>query len=177
MVDDPANPGEAPAEELTSRQPSVEDLVNLCRELNARDARYVVVGGFAVRSAGYVRETGDVDLLVDTSRENESRVFQALETLPDKAVRELQPGETSQYAVVRVCDEIIVDLMASACGIAYAEASQDIVTREVGGVRIPFASPRLLWRMKKDTHRAKDAPDLLFLQQQYGKEIFGEGIG
>lgn len=177
MADNSTTPSEVSAQALTSRQPSVEDLVNLCRELNARAARYVVVGGFAVRSAGYIRETGDVDLLMDTTRENEARVFAALETLPDKAVRELQPGETSQYLVVRVCDEIIVDLMSSACGIAYAEASQDVVVRDVGGVPIPFASPRLLWRMKKDTHRAKDAPDLLFLRQQYGKEIFGESAG
>jgi hypothetical protein len=27
--------------------------------------------------------------------------------------------------------------------------------------------------MKEKTHRAKDAPDLLFLRQQYGDEIFG----
>lgn len=175
MADDPADRGKAPSQELTSRQPSVEDLVNLCRELNARGARYVVVGGFAVRSAGYIRETGDVDLLVDTALANESRIFAALESLPDKAVRELVPGETSKYLVVRVCDEIIVDLMASACGITYAEASQDMIVREVGGVPIPFASPRLLWRMKKDTHRAKDAPDLIFLRDTYGDEIFPPG--
>ncbi|MSU26430.1 MAG: hypothetical protein EXS27_00760 [Pedosphaera sp.] len=33
----------------------------------------------------------------------------------------------------------------------------------------------VLWRMKKDTNRAKDVPYQLFLRQQYGKEIFGEG--
>jgi hypothetical protein len=27
--------------------------------------------------------------------------------------------------------------------------------------------------MKEKTHREKDAPDLLFLRQQYGDEIFG----
>jgi hypothetical protein len=32
----------------------------------------------------------------------------------------------------------------------------------------------MLWRMKKNTHREKDAGDLLFLRQQYAKEIFGE---
>lgn len=149
----------------------------VCRSLNEQGVRYVVVGGFAIRNAGYIRETGDVDLLVDTSPENEAKLYRSLEVLPDKAVRELQPGETAQFIVVRVCDEIIVDLMASACGIDYAEASQDTVTREVDGVRIPFASPRLLWRMKKDTHRAKDVPDLLFLRQQYGEEIFGKTPG
>jgi hypothetical protein len=43
----------------------------------------------------------------------------------------------------------------------------------VDGVPIPFASPRLLWRMKAVTHREKDAPDLLFLRQwftQHGEE-------
>jgi hypothetical protein len=142
-------------------------LVALCRELNHREARYIVVGGFAVIFAGHARLTGDIDLLVDTSLENESRVFKALESLPDKAVRELQPGETAQYTVVRVGDEFIVDLMKSACGIEYAEAARDIVYRDVDGVRIPFASPRLLWRMKAPTRREKDAPDLVFLREYF----------
>jgi hypothetical protein len=50
----------------------------------------------------------------------------------------------------------------------------DSVVREIDGVAIPFASPRLLWRMKVNTHREKDAPDLLFLRQHYAREIFGE---
>ena len=44
----------------------------------------------------------DVDLPIDTSLENEARVYQALEILPDQTVKELSPGEASQYSVVRV---------------------------------------------------------------------------
>lgn len=157
-----------------SRPPSVEDLVRLCAELNTQGARYLVIGGFAIRAAGYIRQTMDVDLIIDVSLENEALVYKALESLPDQAVKELRPGEVSQYSVVRVGDEICVDLMASACGIGYDEAIQDSIIRTVDGVPIPFASPRLLWRMKEKTHRAKDAPDLLFLRQQYGDEIFGK---
>ena len=156
-----------------SRPPSVEDLVHLCTELNAKGAKYIVIGGFAIRGAGYMRETMDVDLLIDTSLVNEALVYQALEILPDQAVKELSPGEVSQYSVVRVGDEICVDPMASACGIRYEEAIQDSIIRTVDGVPIPFASPRLLWRMKEKTHRVKDQADLLFLRQQYGDEIFG----
>lgn len=172
MAPDIDNPGEDP---LISRAPTLEDVVALCRELNARGAKYVVVGGFAVISAGYPRSTVDLDLVVATDLENEARVYQALATLPDKAVRELEPGEVSRYTVVRICDEIVVDLMASASGIDYAEAVQDVVAREIDGVRIPFASPRMLWRMKKDTHREKDAPDLVFLRQHYARDIAGDG--
>lgn len=170
MVHEPLNEGLDPEE---CRPPSVEDLVRLCRELNEKGALYLVVGGFAIRGAGYMRETMDVDLVIDTSLENEARVFEALESLPDQAVKELVPGEVSQFTVVRVADEFVVDLMASACGIGYAEAILDSVVRTIDGVPIPFASPRLLWRMKEKTHREKDAPDLLFLRQQYAGEIFG----
>ncbi len=153
--------------ELVSRAPTEEDLVAMCRLLNESGARYMIVGGFAIMYAGYGRTTGDVDLLFDTELVNEAKVYRCLESLPDKAVLQLQPGEVGKYVVVRVADEIVVDLMKSASGIDYAEASKDVVIRTVQGVPIPFASPRLLWRMKKNTHREKDAADLVFLRQQY----------
>lgn len=158
-----------PANEVASREPTVEDLRDLCRELNQRGAKYVVVGGFAMRAAEYNRTTMDVDLVVAADAENEARVFDALSTLPDNAVRELQPGELQKYNVIRVGDEILVDLMRLAAGIDYAEASKDVVIREVDGVPIPFASPQLLWRMKAVTHREKDTDDLLYLQQWFAK--------
>ena len=48
------------------------------------------------------------------------------------------PANFQQYNVIRVGDEILVDLMRSAGGIDYAEAAKDVVVREVGGVPIPL---------------------------------------
>ncbi|MDD5138812.1 MAG: nucleotidyltransferase [Verrucomicrobiales bacterium] len=158
-----------PPEELESREPTVEDLRDLCRELNQRGAKYIVIGGFAMRAANYNRTTMDVDLMVAADLENEAKVFSALATLPDNAVRELQPGELQKHNVIRIGDEILVDLLRSAGGIEYAEAAKDIVVREVDGVPIPFASPRLLWRMKVVTHREKDTDDLLFLREWFAE--------
>lgn len=168
-MDDQNAGAERPAENLISRPPTQQDLVALCRELNQRAAKYVVVGGLAIITAGLPRMTTDVDLMVANDLENEAKVFAALSTLPDNAVRELQPGELQQYNVIRVGDEIIVDLMVSAGGISYAEASKDVVVRELDGVPIPFASPRLLWRMKVATHREKDAGDLVFLRHWFAE--------
>ena len=156
--------------ELGSRPPTRSDLVALCRRLNELGARYVVVGGLAIIQAGHARTTGDIDLLVDASLENEAKVFAALDTLSDHAVRELDPGDIARHIVCRVSDEVLVDLMGSASGIDYAEASQHVIVREVEGVPIPFASPQLLWRMKRHTHREKDRPDLLFLRQLFEAE-------
>ena|ERR1700677_555429 len=154
---------------LECRPPVEADVAALCRELNKRGARYVVIGGFAIIAAGLPRLTGDVDLLVAVDPDNEARVFSALSTLPDNAVSELQPGELQQHNVIRVADEFLVDLMRSACGIEYAEAAKEVVVRELSGVLIPFASPRLLWRMKINTHREKDAGDLFFLRHWFAE--------
>jgi hypothetical protein len=164
-----ADDGPSDPHELESREPTLEDLRDLCHELNKRGARYAVIGGFAIRAAGYNRRTMDVALIVAADRENEIRVFDALATLPDAAVRELQPGELQQYSVIRVADEILVDLMCVAGGIDYAEAATDLVRHDVDGVTIPFASPRLLWRMKAVTHREKDAGDLVFLRHWFAE--------
>lgn len=164
-----ADADDRPSNELAPREPTVEDLRDLCRELNQRGAKYVVVGGFAIRATSYIHRTMDVDLIVAADADNEAKVFSALSTLPDNAARELQPGELQKYNVIRVGDEIVVDLMRSAGGIDYAEAAKDVVVREVDGVPIPFASPRLLWRMKVVTHREKDAGDLAFLRQWFAE--------
>jgi len=158
--------GDRPSE-LEPRAPTEDDLVLLCRRLNDLSAKYIVVGGFAVILSGLPRSTGDIDLIIATDLPNEALVYQALEVFPDKAVRELDPGDVGKYVVVRVADEVVVDLMRSASAIEYAEAVKDVVIRTVQGVAIPFASPRLLWRMKVNTHREKDAGDLIFLRQYF----------
>ena len=85
----PLNPDEC-------REPTLEDLIKLCRALNDAGARYLVIGGFAIRAAGYIRDTMDVDLLVETGAENEQRVIRGLMSLPDQAVKEIKPGEIDQ---------------------------------------------------------------------------------
>jgi hypothetical protein len=98
------------------REPTLEDLVNLCRALNEAGANYIIVGGFAVRAAGFTRNTMDIDLLIETGVENEARVLAGLLCLPDQAANEIKPGEIARYGVVRIADEILVDLMAAGCG-------------------------------------------------------------
>ena len=148
-----------------SRPPTLNDLVDLCRRLNDAGANYIVIGGMAIIQQGFVRATEDIDLLIDALPENQDRVRQALMGLPDGAVKEMKPNDLEAYIVVRVADEIVVDLMKSACGIEFKEASKDIEWVAIQGVSIPFASSRLLWRMKQ-TVREKDSLDRLFLKEK-----------
>ena len=153
--------------EKQSRPPTLEDLLHLCRELNSAGARYIVIGGMAMIHLGFTRATEDIDLLIDPSPENKSKIRKALMALPDQAVREMTDADLDNYQVVRVADEIVVDLMKSACGVSYPEASSGIEWTTIEGVPIPFASASLLWQLKQ-APRAKDEIDRSFLRVVLG---------
>lgn len=156
-------------ERLTSRPPTEVDLISICDGLNKAGAQYVVVGGWAIIQSGYPRYTEDIDLLISTEVENEAIVLGVLSELPDRVAAQVRPGEVAEYGVVRIGDEVLVDLMKSGCGVTYADAIQDAVWYELKGIRIPFASKKTLWKMKQ-TLREKDNPDRLFLAQSLTEE-------
>jgi hypothetical protein len=146
-----------------TRPPERSDLPRLCAELNRLCAQYIVIGGLAMNELGLVRVTEDIDLLIEASSENQQRVREALRILPDRAIDELGPEEDlREWLVVRVNDEITVDLMASACGVTYADGKDGVGVRTIGGVEIPFANRDLMIRLKQG-NREKDRIDLEYL--------------
>jgi predicted nucleotidyltransferase len=156
-VDDPDDAAYAHA-------PEPEDLIRICRALNDAGARYVLIGGFAVMAHGASRFTKDIDLLVDDAPANVALVKQGLRILADNAAAEVEDSDVRDHIVVRVVDEVIVDLMGRACGLTYAEVAADMEWIDFGGVRVPVASPSTLVRTK-DTYRPQDAIDRAFLHK------------
>jgi hypothetical protein len=152
-----------PDDDRYSRAPEPEDVIRICRALNEAGARYLLIGGFAVIAHGAGRFTKDIDLLVEDSAENVARVKQGLAVLADNAAAQVHDDDVRQHVVVRVADEVVVDLMGRACGVSYDEAARDAEALEREGVRIPVASPRTLLRLK-DTPRPQDALDRAFLE-------------
>lgn len=149
---------EEPSKRELTRVPQETDLVVLARELNRLGVAYIVIGGFAINRLGLVRATDDIDLLIARDRANQKLVKQALEILPDKAVRELGDEDLAEWIVVRVNDDITVDLMTEACGVTYEEAIGGAEPVTIEGVAIPFAGLDLMVKLKQGS-REKDAGD------------------
>ena len=152
------------AEGGLTRAPNQSDLIKIARELNRLGVAYVVVGGFAINRLGFVRATDDLDLLIARDKANQALVKKALEILPDKAARELEKDDLAEWVVVRINDDITVDLMTAACGVTYEDAREGIELVEMDGISIPFAGAELMLKMKQ-SWRNKDAEDRAFLQQ------------
>lgn len=150
--------------EQYSRIPTLEDLVTLCRNLNAHDVKYVIVGGFALIRFGYIRATGDIDLLVENSPANIEKIRQALSYLPDGEANQINDKDLDEYRVVRVSGEITVDLLGKACDVTYRDAIPYILTDEIQGVKIPYLKPEMLIKTKMSV-RPKDVQDRDYLQR------------
>jgi predicted nucleotidyltransferase len=147
-----------------SRQPRPEDLAKICEALNREGARYILIGGFAVIAYGLERPTKDIDFLIDASPDNVERIKRALAVLPDNAIRDVSADEVGRYEVVRVADEVVVDLMAKACGVTWEEATSDSEILDLDGVEIPLAGIDTLIRTKM-TVRPHDAADREYLER------------
>ncbi len=157
-MDDPTGSESQP------RPPTGADIERIVRALNEHGVEYVIIGGIAVQFFGLQRATADIDLLVDPSPENVERIRKALCVLQDRAVLEVEPTDVAAYAVVRVADEVVVDLLGSACGVTFRDITGDIVEAAVGTAMARFPSVHALLRTKQ-TLRPKDAADREFLER------------
>jgi len=151
------------------RPPTVDDLRRICRALEDSGARYLLIGGFAVILHGGERTTKDIDLLVDPAPENIARLKEALMVLEDGAAREIEPHDLEIYTVVRVADEVMVDLLAKACGVTWEEAKGSARTIDLEGTPVRVVDKRTLIRTKQ-TIRPSDAADRAWLEALLAEE-------
>ena len=151
------------------RPPTLEDVRRICGSLDTAGARYVLIGGFAVILRGGERTTKDIDLLVDPSPENVDRLKRALAVLEDGAAREIEPGDLEKYTVVRVADEVLVGLLAAACGVTWAEARETAEKMDLDGIPVIVADRLTLIRTKL-TLRPSDAADRGWLESLGGED-------
>ncbi|HWN97265.1 MAG TPA: hypothetical protein VNT99_19695 [Methylomirabilota bacterium] len=142
--------------------PATAPLLRVCQLLNEAGAKYLICGAQACILHGLVRTTEDVDILVEPTEENCQRVIDGLSKLADGAARELTPRDILENVVVKVADEVEVDVSTHAGKVTYADAIGSARETIVEGVKISFLSLDSLIA-SKETYREQDATDRLRL--------------
>ena len=137
--------------------------------LNAHGVEYLVVGGYALAAHGHPRFTGDLDIWLQQSKANASRVLDALRAFGfgslDISVSDLlKPDGVVQlgYPPGRI------DLLTSIDGVSFdlCSARKEMVL--IQGLPIPFIGLEDFKTNKKATGRLKDLADLESLNQRTG---------
>lgn len=137
-------------------------LLHVCRLLNEAGAKYLICGAQACILHGLVRTTEDVDILVEATEENCQRVIDGLSKLADGAARELAPKDILDNVVVKIADEVEVDVSTHAWKVTYPDAIGNAQVTQVEGVNIPFLSLDCLIA-SKETYREQDGIDRMRL--------------
>lgn len=157
-----------------SRPATIDDLKLLIRSLNENKAEYLLIGGYALFAHGYHRATTDIDLLVPADRQSAERIKDALLVLPDHAAEAIDPTWFDEGENIRVADEIVVDLVLSACGRTYENLLPYEETIVIDG--IPVRTLNLEGLLKtKQASRGKDAEDRALLEQAIARMKRGDG--
>ena len=138
-------------------------VARVCSLLNSVEARYVIVGATAMQLWGTSRSTRDVDVLIEPTLDNASRVLDALARLPFGVATELTPDAILKRGVTMIGDMPNVDVLTRAWNVQWPEASRSIAVFEVEGIPIPTASLETLIASKR-TGRPQDTADILVLE-------------
>jgi uncharacterized protein (DUF2249 family) len=134
-------------------------LLRVCSLLNKHGAKYLVVGARACWLHGYIRATLDVDILVPEDLENHKRIIAALSELKDGFAAELTPQDFVDNIVVKIADEVEVDVSTRAWKVTYDEAQKSALRRTIDDLQIPYVDLPTLIR-SKSTHREQDKVDV-----------------
>jgi hypothetical protein len=149
----------------------IDLLKRLFQALRDEEAEYLVVGGVAMNLHGFVRATDDVDLFVRPTAENIRRVRAALHRVwEDPSIEEIRAEDLAgEYPVVRYGPpevEMVVDLM-SRLGERFQYEDLEGEWHDLEGTPVHVATPRTLYRMKRDTVREDDRRDAARLREHF----------
>jgi hypothetical protein len=133
------------------------DFLDIVRALSEADARFIIVGAYAVNLHVDPRATGDLDIWVEPSRQNAGKVLRALKDFgaPLTGLSETdfaEPGVTFQIGV----PPLRIDILTEISGVGFDEAWNDRSMHPFGPFIIPFLGKQTLIQNKRATARPKD---------------------
>lgn len=144
-----------------------EDFKEFLKCLHESNARYLLVGGYAVTWYGYPRTTADMDIWVEMSEENAERVIQAFKKfgIAESAIPKhslLKENEIFRLGVA----PLRLEIMTSVSGLVFDHAWQNKGSLKVDGELVWVISKADLITNKKSSGRTKDIADVEYLENE-----------
>ncbi len=140
-----------------------EDFRDFIRALNDSDVEYLLVGGYAVILHGYRRTTGDLDIWVNTTRENFLKLLNAFLNfgLPTTDLSEQNFLDNDAIEVFTYgIEPVSIDIMKKVKGLNFGEAFSSSMLYMDQDLPVRFISYQQLVNAKKAAGRHKDLDDL-----------------
>lgn len=149
------------------------------RELNRSKVKYLVVGGVAINLHGYLRFTGDLDLLITLDKKNLGKM--------DKAMKKLKYSERLPVPILALSEKkqvekwlkeknlkaytfnppqnnlLQIDVIIED-SLKFASYKKNKKIKNIGQLKIPVVSIEDIIKMKKRAKREKDILDIKIIK-------------
>ena len=146
-----------------ARKATLEDLKTVIRALNEAGAEYLLIGGYGLYMHGIARTTSDIDIIVPATEKSGEHVKRALMVLPDKSAKDIPVEWFKDGETIRLADEIVVDIMFTACAETYESLSKYAIKADLDGVIVNTINLEGLLLTKRSP-RGKDITDRQILE-------------
>ena len=149
-----------------------DEILRVLRAFEASGLEYVLIGATAMGFHGVVRATEDLDLFIRATPDNVERLRAALRMAypDDPHIDDISAGDLlGEYPAIRYyppTGDLYFDILTR-LGEAATFETVDAETRNIEGIRVHVATPAALYRLKKDTVRAKDREDAAALRARF----------
>jgi hypothetical protein len=148
-----------------------EILKRVLAALEARGVRYAIIGAVALNLHGLARSTEDLDIVVEPEAGNIERLKLALhDVIDDPDIDDITAADLlGEYPAVQYVPPegaFRVDILTR-LGDAFGFSELETERVPYEDVLVTAVTPRMLYPMKRDTARPKDAADAAAIRQRF----------
>lgn len=142
----------------TQLPPDFKEFLQL---LNSHNARYLLIGGYAVGYHGYPRATVDMDIWIAIHPENATRVAAALRAFGFDLPELNETLFLEKDKIVRMgIPPMRLEVLTSISGVEFNDCFDKRIVDSIDGVEVNIISLDKLKQNKKASGRYKDLNDL-----------------
>lgn len=144
-----------------------EFLPEICKRFNQNNVKYIVIGGCAVNLHGFLRNTLDIDYVIELNEQNIEQIKNALiDLLPE--INEINFDLMKNYykgGVIRLGmhENFCIDLLVKIRDIDYERLNKNAEIIIIEDIKIFYAGLDDMIKLKSG-YREIDQRDILFLQ-------------
>jgi len=137
------------------------DFREFLKSLNKHEAKYLMIGGYAVAYHGYPRATADMDIWVSTSPQNAKKIVAAVKEFGFDPPNLTSNLFTKEGQIVRMGNPPLrIEIFTSVSGLSFDECYSARNVESIAGIEVHFINLDHLKINKKATGRHKDYDDL-----------------
>lgn len=144
-----------------------KDFKEFIHALNYSEVEYMIVGGYAVIYHGYSRSTGDLDIWVNPTAANYSKLKNAfslfgmsLFDMTEEKFLKQENYDVFTFGRPPICIEILTVVK----GLVFNESFANSAKREFDGLTVRMIDIRDLIQAKRSANRLKDQDDIQHLK-------------